>query len=191
METKTAGDKPVGPQQPTSTRKGPRGGWVVGGVAVIVAAIVFAGGVLAVNQLSAPPREGEFGRFEQRPQFQIEPAKGLPATTPNLQGVVTGRQDKTLSVSQRNGFGPGERGNENTPTLEVVVTGDTTIYHDTTQRNFNGQPPTGPVQQQVEPGSLDEVNTNSRVTVWGDQSGNQLTAKVLVYTDPLAFRPQS
>jgi hypothetical protein len=74
--------------------------------------------------------------------------------------------------------------------MDVVVSSDTTIYHDTTQRSFNGQPPSGPIQQTVEPGSLDGISTNSRVTVWGDQNSNQITAKVLVYTDPLAFQPQ-
>ncbi len=189
METKPTDDKATTPSQ-ASTRKGLRGWWIVGGVAVIVAALVFAGGVLAANRLSTPSREGEFGRFEQRPQFQIEPAKELPTTAPNLRGVVTGRNNNTLSVGQRNGFGQGGGGNGTTTVMDVVVNSDTTIYHDTTQRNFNGQPPSGPVQQTVEPGALDSINTNSRVTVWGDQNGNQITAQVLVYTDPLAFRPQ-
>ncbi len=195
METKTVNDQAAttpnaATQQNTPAKKSRGSVWVVGGVAAIVAAIVFAGGAFAANQLSAPPREGEFGRFGgQRPQFQIEPAKELPKAASNLQGIVTGRNNNTLSVEQRNGFGQDGGGNGNTAMMEVVVGSDTTIYHDTTQRNFNGQPPSGPLQQKVEPGSVDGINTNSRVTVWGDQNGNQITAKVLVYTDPLAFRP--
>lgn len=187
METRTTQDQAV-PTQPASARK-PRGGWwIVGGVAALVAAIVFVGGVFATNRLSTPSREEEFGRFGQRPQFQMVPAKELPTTAPSLQGVVARRNHDTLSVSQRNSFDQG--GNGNTATLDVVVSSDTTLYHDTTQRNFDGPPPNGPIQQTVESGSVDGIATNSRVTVWGDQNGKQLAAKVLVYADPLEFRPQ-
>jgi len=190
METKTTDEKAVTPLQ-ASARKGLRGWWIVAGIAVIVAALVFVGGVFAANRLSAPSREGGFDRFRQRPQFQMTPAKELPTTAPNLQGLVAGRKDQTLSVGQRNGFDQNGGGNGNTAMMDVVVNSGTTLYHDTTPRNFNDQSPSnGTIQQTVEPGSLDGINTNSRVTVWGDQNGNQLTAKVLVYTDPLAFRPQ-
>ena len=171
----------------TPAKKGRSGVWIVAGVAAVVALLVFAGGALAVGRLSAPSREGEGDRpFGERPQFQIEPAKELPTTTPNLRGVVTKRDGNTLSVGQRSGFGSG--GNGSATLVDVVVTNDTTIYHDITQLSFNGQPPSGPIQQKVEPGTVDGISTNSRVSVWGDQNGNQLTAKVLVYTDPLAFR---
>jgi hypothetical protein len=171
----------------TLAKKSRSGIWIVGGVATLVALLVVAGGALAVGRLSAPSREGEGDRaFGPRPEFQIEPAKELPTTTPSLRGIVTKRDGNTLSVGQRGSFGSG--GNGSTTLVDVAVTSDTTIYHDTTQMSFNGQPPSGPVQQKVEPGTLDGINTNSRVTVWGDQNGNQLTAKVLVYTDPITFR---
>lgn len=182
METKTAD---------VSTKKTSRTGWwVTGVVAAVVAALVFAGGAVAVGRLSAPSREGEGGGvFGQRPNFQIEAAKELPTTTPNVRGVLTKRADNTLTIGVRNGGSGAETGNAQI--VDVVVTGDTTIYHDVTQTDFNGQPPSGAIQQKVEPGSLDTINTNSRVTVWGEQNGNQITAKVLVYTDPMTFqRPQ-
>jgi hypothetical protein len=145
---------------------------------------------LAVGRLSTPSREGRGeGSFGQRPNFQIEAAKELPTTTPTVRGVLTKRADNVLTVGVRNGF-PGSGDNGAAQIMDVVVSGDTTIYHDITQMDFNGQPPSGPIQQKVEPGSLDGINTNSRVTVWGDQNGNQITAKVLVYSDPQSFRPQ-
>ncbi len=159
--------------------------WIVGGVAALVALIVFAGGAFAAGRLSASPQGGD-RPFGSRLDFQIVPAQELPTTTPNVRGIVTQRTDNTLSVGQRGGLESG--GGGNTTLQDVIVTSDTTIYHDITQVNFNGQPPSGPIQQKVEPGSLDGVNTNSRVTVWGDQNGNQVTAKVLVYSDPIAFR---
>ena len=188
MEMKTSDSKPaVSPEAPT--KKKSRNSWlVVGVVAAVVAALVFAGGAFAVGRLSAPGRGGEGEGFSgQRPNFQIEPAKELPTTAPNVRGFVAKRAGNTLSVGQRNGdFGP--NGGGNTTTVDVIVASDTTIYHDTTQANFNGQTPNGAVQQKVEPGALDSISTNSRVTVWGDQNGNQITAKVLVYTDPFASR---
>jgi len=174
------------------SKKTSRGGWwVTVVVAAVAAALVFAGGVVVAGRLSAPSRGGEGGgSFGQRPNFQIEAAKELPATTPNVRGVLTKRADNALTVGVRNGF-PGGGDTGAAQIVDVVVTGDTTIYHDITQMNFDGQPPSGSVQQKVEPGSLDNINTNSRVTVWGEQNGNQFTAKVLVYTDPMTFqRPQ-
>lgn len=185
METQTSNESTATSNTPA--QKGRSGIWIVGGVAALVALLVFAGGALAVGRFSAPSRGGEGDRaFGARPEFQIEPAKELPTGTPNVRGIVTKLADNVLSVGQRGGFG-GNSGS-NTTLVDVAVTSDTTIYHDTTQLSFNGQPPNGPVQQTVEPGTLSGIKTNSRVTVWGDQSGNQLTAKVLVYSDPINFR---
>jgi hypothetical protein len=179
METKTTDVK---------SKKTSRGGWwVTIVVAVAVAALVLAGGVVAAGRLSAPSGEGERGGpFGQRPNFQIEAARELPTTTPNVRGVLTKRADNTLTVGVRNGVPGGDNGAAQI--IDVVVTGDTAIYHDVTQIDFGGQPPGGAVQQKVERGSLDTINTNSRVTVWGEPNGNQITAKVLVYSDPMTFR---
>jgi len=183
METQTTDNKAA------PAKKSRRGGWVVGITAVVTVALVVAGGAVAAGFLSSRGREGRGeGGFGQRPNFQIEAAKELPTTSPALRGVVTKRTDNTLTVGQRGG--PGSNSSTSAQLIDVVVGTDTTIYHDVTQMNFNGQPPSGPIQQKVEPGSVDAINTNSRVTVWGDQSGNQIAAKVLVYSDLPAFRPQ-
>jgi hypothetical protein len=39
----------------------------------------------------------------------------------------------------------------------------------------------------VEPGSLDEIDQNSAITVWGRQTGERVIADVLVYTTPEFF----
>jgi hypothetical protein len=173
----------------TSNKKSRGGWWVTIVVAVVVAGLMVTGGAVAAGRLSAPGGEGgERGRpFGQRPNFQIEAAKELPATTPNVRGVLTKRVDNMLTIGVRNGF-PGGGDTGAAQIMDVVVTGDTTIYHDITQMDFGGQPPSGAVQQKVEPGSLDTINTNSRITVWGEQNGNQIAAKVLVYSDPMTFR---
>jgi hypothetical protein len=182
METKSTDVAP--------NKKSRGGWWVTLVVAVVVAALVFAGGAAATGFLSARGRGGEGGRpFGQRPNFQIEAAKELPTATPTVRGILTKRADNTLTVGVRNGF-PGGGGGDNgaAQIVDVVVAGDATIYHDVTQMDFGGQPPSGSIQQKVEPGSLTSINTNSRITAWGEQNGNQITAKVLVYSDPMTFR---
>ena len=177
MEQKAADSQPI---------KHPRRiNWVVVGiVAAVVAALIFAAGTFAAGRLAPTRRGGEGGFGGQRPNFQTQAAKELPIDTPALNGVVTQRTGNGLSVGQRNGGGTGSP----TP-VEVVIDMNTTLYHDTTPMNFNGQqPPSGAVQQTVEPGTVDAISPNSRVTVWGAQTGAQLTAKVLVYSDPSAFR---
>jgi hypothetical protein len=171
----------------TSNEKSRRGWWVTIVIAVVVAALVVAGGVVAAGRLAAPGGEGERGGpFGQRPNFQIEAAKELPTSAPIARGVLTKRADNTLTVGVRNGFPGGDNGAAQI--VDVVVTGDTSIYHDVTRLDFGGQSPSGSVQQKVERGSLDSININSRITVWGEQNGKQIAAKVLVYGDPMTFR---
>lgn len=75
--------------------------------------------------------------------------------------------------------------NASGPVVEVVVTNQTTVYHDTTLEQYNGQPPAGEkIQQVLEPGSLDDIGQDSLVTVWGKKTGNRIIADVLVYTSP-------
>ncbi len=172
---------------PTRSR---RKGWVVVGVtAVITALVVLIGGALVSGVLATSGRGGLFNREPgERPNFQIVSAAELPTAQPNVRGSVVKRADNTITVAERSGFGPAESQNNSAPQMEVTVTNDTTIYHDITRINLNEGAPSGSIQQKVEAGSLDGINPNSRITVWGDQSGQQLVAKVLVYSDPIEFR---
>ena len=167
--------------------------WLVIGIAAVVAAAVLIGGAFVSGVLATSGRGGLFNRPEgERPNFQIVPAAELPTAAPNVRGSVIQRADKTISVVERGGFGANggasqSQGNT-APQVEVVVTNDTVIYHDITRANLNEGAPSGTIQQKLEAGSLGGINTDSRITVWGDQNGQQLTAKVLVYSDPIAFR---
>ncbi len=190
METQTSNGPAAAPAQAAKKRKE----WLVtAGVAAVVALAVFVGGALVSGVLATSGRGGLFNRPEgERPNFQIVPAAELPTTQPNVRGSVVQRTDKTISVVERSGFGPNGEANQaqsNTSSqIEVVVTNDTTIYHDITRANLNEGAPSGTIEQKLETGSLDGINPNSRITVWGDQSGQQLTAKILVYADPVASR---
>jgi hypothetical protein len=135
----------------------------------------------------------------QRFQFQMTPAPELPAATPVARGLLTKIDGNTLTVQEGGlGFGQGNGGtprprptSDGTPrprptqaparTIQVIVNGDTQYYQDVTFANLNGQPPSGAIQQKVEKGSLSALTDNERLTVWGDQNGDQITAKVIVY----------
>jgi hypothetical protein len=69
-----------------------------------------------------------------------------------------------------------------------VVTKDTQVYRDATALNPEQPPQGGPVQQKVEPGSLDEVGENSIIMAWGERRGERLVARVLMYSKPMVFK---
>ncbi len=191
MGTQTSNEPTMASDTPA--RKSRKGWWIVVGVAAVVAAVVLVGGALVSGVLATSGRGGLFNRPEgERPNFQIVPAPELPTTAPNVRGVVTQRADSTISVVERGMFGANGGANQAqgnaAPQVEVVVTHDTVFYHDITRANLNEGAPSGTIQQKLEAGTLDGINANSRITVWGDQSGQQLTAKVVVYADPVANR---
>ncbi len=139
--------------------------------------------------------DSQFGGPNGGRNFQMTPAKELPTTPADLNGVITAVYGESVMVGQRFGRGfrpgatpdPAQAASTPAPDVEVIVTADTVIYQDTTPRpNFqNGQAtPSGPttLQQQVTLSSLSALVANSRVTVWGVRTGNQITAKVIVYT---------
>ncbi len=191
MGTQASNEPTMAPGAPA--KKSRKGWWVVVGVAAVVAAVVLVGGALVSGLLATSGRGGLFDRREgDRPNFQIVPAAELPTTPPNVRGVVTQRTDNTILVAERSVFGPNGGANQAqanpAPQIEVVVTNDTALYHDITRANLNEGAPGGTIQQKLEAGALNGINANSRITVWGDQSGQQLTARVLVYADPVANR---
>jgi hypothetical protein len=124
----------------------------------------------------------------------ILPSKELPQTPADVRGLFDHRENNSFFVGtgqitlmvQRDQSGNVESSsNASGPTIEIVVTNDTVVYHDTTLEQYNGQPPAGQkIQQVVEPGSLDDVGENSTITVWGKKTGDRVIADILVYTTP-------
>jgi hypothetical protein len=124
-------------------------------------------------------------------------AKELPDAKPDVAGLFASRKDNSIFVTQGDHFMAmvNKDGSVSTQTdgngqqIEIVVTTDTTIYKDVTQPpDVKSVPTDGKVQQQVAPGSLDEISTNSFVSAWGDKRGDRLIAKVLVYSQPVMFK---
>ncbi|HJS18787.1 MAG TPA: hypothetical protein VJ785_08560 [Anaerolineales bacterium] len=126
---------------------------------------------------------------------EITPAPELPNTKGDFTGTFVEREDNTILV-QAVTFGPGVGGvsgdspiDENSGVrVEIVITGQTKIYKDVTEfpAPVNGE--VHNVQQAVEEGTLDDLNTQSFITVWGRRSGDRIVADVFLYMDPLAIK---
>ena len=125
----------------------------------------------------------------------ITPAPELPGTRADITGLFVERKDNTIVV-QAVSFGTGIGGvsgdapvDENSGIkVEVVVTGETLIYKDVTQlpSPVNGE--IHNVQQAAEEGTLDNLNSQTFITVWGRRSGDRLTADVLFYSNPQSIK---
>jgi hypothetical protein len=59
---------------------------------------------------------------------------------------------------------------------------DTLIYHDVTSQQFADAPPSGPIQQVLNPGTLDEIGENTVVSTWGEWHGDRVVAEMLVFS---------
>jgi len=125
----------------------------------------------------------------------ITPAPELPATRADVTGSFVERKDNTLVV-QAVTFGTGVGGvaadsplGENSGIrLEIIVTSATRIYKDVTDfpDPVNGE--VHNVQQAAEEGTLDDLNTQCFLSVWGRRSGNRIIADVLFYMDPQSIK---
>ncbi len=136
---------------------------------------------------------GQNGKPGQYTQPDIQPAKELPQTPADVRGVFDHRKDNSLfvgtgvvlrTVQQDQGGNLTSSSTHDGPTVEVVVTPQTIIYSDVTNRQFNGQPPSGKIQQVVEQGSLDEIGKDSTLRAWGKKTGDRIIADMIVYSLP-------
>ena len=125
----------------------------------------------------------------------ITPAPELPATPADVTGSFVERKDNAITV-QAVTFGTGVGGvaadspmDENSGVrLEIIVTSATRIYKDVTEfpAPVNGE--VHNVQQAAEEGTLDELNTQCFLSVWGRRSGDRIIADVLFYMDPQSIK---
>jgi len=128
----------------------------------------------------------------------IRPAKELPQTPADVDGIFDHRQDNSIFVGtgnfnvrvQADQSGKVETGSHyDGPLVEVVVTSQTKVYEDVTMQQYNGPPPDGQkIQQVLEPGSLDSIGESSGVTIWGKKTGDRIIADILVYLSPVFKR---
>jgi hypothetical protein len=180
---------------------------IVGGLALaaVLGAAAFVGGQMLGGKKSPVTggggpnmvvQSGPGGETRQL-GLDIKPAPELPQTQPDLQGIYQSRSDNTLKVGTGNiemMMKKGEDGQMQSSAkfdglvLEVVVTGETEIYHDLTQNMLAGpdvpadENGTVHIQQVVEQvDGLDDLGKDAEITVWGEKSGDRVIAHVLVY----------
>ena len=172
---------------------------------LVVGAAAFIGGRMLNGEVNPLNFFGLAGNGDMMSvSINIFPAEELPKTSPEVTGLFVERRDKTIviqSVSLKAGEGgvvvekgggqavagsPADLGGG--PEVEIVITNETTIYRETTE--FSG-PPSGQnetIQQTVEESTLDELNSQSMVQVWGRKSGDRIIAEVLFYSNPVMFK---
>ncbi len=177
---------------------------------LVVGAAAFVGGRMlngGVNPLGLLGMPMAGGGGPMSVSISLEPAPELPTTEPEVVGLFAERQDNTLFVQtfsmdkggggvviSSSADGEGEESVAGSPIdmnsgpkVEVVITNDTIIYRETTEMSG---PPSGnqTVQQTVEESTLNELTTQSFVTVWGRKSADRVIADVLFYSNPVMFK---
>ncbi len=179
---------------------------------VIVAAAAFVGGRLlngSIGPMGLIPLAGG-GNFSIA--INMTPAPELPTRSADLTGMFTERKDNTLTVQSFSMDGEGggvaiavsgsaADGEEgpvisssgdmgNGPKTEVVVTGKTIIYRDSTEMNFSpaDQPSeTSSVQQTVETGTLEDIRPQTMLMIWGRKNGDRMIADIIMYSNPIVI----
>ena len=184
---------------------------------VVLAAAAFLAGRLMTRQTGAGGPQvfggGEGGPEVMAMEVNMKPAPELPQTSPEVNGLFTRRDDNSIFLGTFSGGGmgmsvggvmsegpvpDGKDGEESEegpvlsapkpdgPEVEVVITAETKIYRETTQMDPSS-PPEGEIQQTVEPGDLDELDSQSMLVVWGRRTGDRVVADVVLVSQPMVF----
>lgn len=183
---------------------------VMGILILVVGAAAFVGGRMLNSNVGSLGLFGVGGKGDVMSfAINVIPAEELPKTPPQAMGLFVERKDKTLVIQTvsldaggkgvvvAKGGGEAVTGSpvdtDSGPKVEIVVTNETTVYRETTNI---GEPSsmepgeTQSVQQTVEESTLNELNSQSMVTVWGRKSGDRIIADVLFYSNPVLFKRQ-
>jgi len=166
--------------------------YITFGLAILLIGVAaFVGGRMLNGQIGTVGLGGPNGGRVSISLNDITPAPELPSTKADITGSFVERKDNTLIV-QAVSFAVGVGGvsgespmDENSGiTVEVVVTSATKIYKDVTEfpAPVNGE--IHNVQQAAVEGTLDDLNTQCFLSVWGRRSGDRVIADVLFYSNP-------
>jgi hypothetical protein len=121
----------------------------------------------------------------------ITPAPELPSTQADVTGLFVERNDNAIIVQVYSFTGIGGVGGDTTDSgirTEIVVSSQTKIYKDVTQLPppVNGE--IHNVQQAAEEGTLEDLSSESFLSVWGRSSGDRVIADVLFYSNPSSIK---
>lgn len=113
----------------------------------------------------------------------VTPAPEIPTGTPEVSGLLVERQDnliilQSVSFDAGAGWQLGDASepmdSSSGPKVEVLITGDTIIYRDDFEFNESS------IQQTVEETTLDDLDSQMMITVWGRNTGDRLIADVIL-----------
>jgi hypothetical protein len=180
---------------------------------VIVAAAAFVGGRLLNGGFGGPLGMMPFGlgpggggQFTM--SVNVLPAPELPKTPSDLTGSFVERKDNVITIQSfpMNGEGggvavfstsSGDNGGASVssadmssgPKQEVVITGKTIIYRDSTEM----VPPSSDqanttIQQTVEIATLDDLSSQTMVQVWGRKNGDRIIADIIMFSTPIMIQ---
>ncbi len=168
------------------------GGGIVVLVALLASAAFIGGQLLTARGQGLPAPGGPAGGKQQVVAIaHLLPAKELPQTPADARGLFDHRNDNSIFINTGKTnitVSDGKvttSGGDTGPIVEVVVSPRIPVYHDVTDKQFDAQRTgDGNVQQVLEPGSLDEIQQYSLITVWGARTGDRISADVVVYALP-------
>jgi hypothetical protein len=180
--------------------------FILGGFVLLVGGAAFLAGRLLNQQVGPAGPSGPPGSNTGSFAVQLLPAEELPKTQPEVTGQFLERKDNTIIVTSapmETGGGGVVVDNESSgggddesltskempsgPKVEIIVTSETIIFRDATdfgQSSGANQI----VQESVEEGTLDDLNSDSMVRAWGRKSGDRIIAYVLFYSSPLVIK---
>ncbi|HEY7533907.1 MAG TPA: hypothetical protein VH681_14130 [Nitrospiraceae bacterium] len=169
---------------------------ILGLTVLLVGAAAFLAGRMFSTGLGPRSESGALGSGQVFVSLNdITPAPELPTTPPEMTGLFVERKDNTVIVrvvSFDAGLG-GIAGNapeegQSEPEVEVIVTGETTVYRETTEFRNPVAGQEFSIQQTVEEATLDDLNTQTMITVWGRKNGDRVIAEVFLYMNPLMIK---
>ena len=169
---------------------------VLGAFVLLVGAAAFLAGRLFSRGIGPRSESGALGNGQVFVSMNdITPAPELPTTSPEITGVFVERKDNTVII-QTVSFDAGVGGiaensssdANNGPRLEVIVTGETMVYRETTEFSNPVAGQEFSIQQTVEEDTLDNLNSQTMITVWGRKNGDRVVADVFLYLNPLLIR---
>jgi hypothetical protein len=160
---------------------------------IMIVLVLLAGAAAFIGaRLNHPADLARLGApFEGDFRSMIVPAPELPTTLPDVTGAFVERQDNTLTIETKSlqtsaivSTSSGNAKSQTGPLVEVVATGETIIYRETTQPDQ----PLSAENQTVEQATLDDLDSQSMLMVWGRRSGDRIIAEVLMYSDLVAVK---
>ena len=137
---------------------------------------------------------GEGDIVQKMVEVEFESSELLPDTPPDVSGVFVRHEDNSVVVGTGNmsvdmaldeNGAPQLNTSYDGPDVQVVVTHDTLVYRDDTELKPPDELSGGPIQQVVNPGSMDEITKDCHITAWGTKRGDRVVAETLVYSAPM------